>query len=301
MRKSTLLVLASMALALVLACMAAILTTVPSVAQTAATVTLVGAGDIASCNHTADSATARLVGSIAGTVFTLGDNVYPDGTIKQFLNCYDPTWGKYKKRTKPSAGNHDYYHTAGASGYFNYFGARAGAPSKGYYSYKSGSWHIVALNSNCEEVGGCGRRSAQLQWLRNDLRRNPAACTLAYWHHARFSSGKHGSDPSTAAFWRVLYNQHADVILSGHDHHYERFALQAPDGTRDREHGMRQFVVGTGGTYLRPLRAIEANSQVRNSHTHGVLKLTLKPSAYRWKFVAVAGKSFTDSGTTSCR
>ena len=261
---------------------------------------LVGAGDIANCSTGGDEATAKLLGGIAGTVFTAGDNAYDNGTSAEFTNCYHPTWGRHIERTRPSAGNHDYY-TAGASGYFEYFGAKAGDPQKGYYSYDRGQWHIVALNSNCDEVGGCGRESAQLQWLRNDLRRNSTACTLAYWHHARFSSGEHGSDPSTAPFWKVLYNHHGDVIVSGHDHDYERFALQAPDGTRDREHGIRQFVVGTGGTDLRPFAVIEANSQVRNSETHGVLKLTLNPSGYSWKFVPVAGKIFTDSGTTSCR
>jgi acid phosphatase type 7 len=245
MRKSTLLVLASMALALALACMAAILTTVPSVAQTA-TVTLVGAGDIASCNYTADSATARLVGSIPGTVFTLGDNVYPDGTIKQFRNCYEPTWGKYKKRTKPSVGNHE-YRTPEASGYFNYFGARAGVPSEGYYSYRRGSWHIVVLNSNCEKVGGCGRRSPQGRWLRRDLANHQARCTLAYFHHPLYSTGDNTATPEVKPFWRILYDRGADVILSGHAHRYERFAPIIPGGVRSAEKGIRQFVVGTGG------------------------------------------------------
>ena len=245
MRKSnTLLVLASMASALLLACMAAILTSVPSVAQTA-TVTLVGAGDIASCDYTADSATARLVGRIPGTVFTLGDNAYPDGTIKQFRNCYDPTWGKYKKRTKPSVGNHE-YRTPDASGYFNYFGARAGAPSKGYYSYRRGSWHIVVLNSNCEKVGGCGKRSPQGRWLRNTLANHQARCTLAYFHHPLYSTGDNTATPQVKPFWRILYDRGADVILSGHAHRYERFAPITPAGVRNAEKGIRQFVVGTG-------------------------------------------------------
>src|SRR5215207_3065894 len=299
MRKSILL-LASMALALVLPCMAAFLTAVPGVGQTA-TVTLVGAGDIASCSQNNDSATARLLGRIPGTVFTLGDNVYPDGTAKQFRNCYDPTWGKYKRRTKPTTGNHDYY-TAGAKPYFNYFGARAGRPSKGYYSYKRGSWHIVALNSNCNKVGGCGRRSPQGRWLRNDLANHQARCTLAYFHHPLFSSREGTHAPEVRPFWRILYNHNADVILSGHAHSYERFAPQRPSGTRDPEDGIREFVVGTGGEppVHESFDSNPANSQVRKLKTPGVLKLDLQRGTYHWKFVPIAGRTFTDSGRDQC-
>src|SRR5215210_4776457 len=183
MRKIVLL-LAAMALAVLLSSMVAVLAAVPGDAQT--TVTLVGAGDIASCNYTEDSATARLLGRIPGTVFTLGDNAYTYGTAAEFKNCYDPTWGKYRKRTRPTAGNHDYY-TAGAKPYFDYFGARAGRPSRGYYSYDRGAWHIVALNSNCNKVGGCGRRSTQGRWLRKDLANHPSRCTLAYFHHPLYA------------------------------------------------------------------------------------------------------------------
>jgi hypothetical protein len=299
MRKTTL-VLASMALALVLACMAAMLTTVPSVAQTA-TVTLVGAGDIASCSYTQDSATARLLGRIPGTVFTLGDNVYPDGTIKQFRNCYKPTWGNYKRRTKPSVGNHE-YHTPDASGYFNYFGARAGAPSKGYYSYRRGSWRVIVLNSNCNKVGGCGRRTPQGRWLRNDLANHQARCTLAYFHHPLYSTGNNTATPQVKPFWRILYDRGADVILSGHAHRYERYAPITPAGVRNPEKGIRQFVVGTGGNDggSEIYHAQAPGVQVVKTGTPGVLKLNLGAGSYTWKFVPIAGRTFTDSGRDQC-
>jgi acid phosphatase type 7 len=270
-------------------------------ARAASSAVMVGAGDIASCSSDGDEATAKLLDTIHGTVFTLGDNAYDSGTSAEFANCYDPTWGRHKDRTRPAPGNHDYF-TKGASGYYGYFGAKAGDPARGYYSYNRAEWHIVVLNSNCSKAGGCGKSSAQLKWLKSDLRVNKErACTLAYWHHPRFSSGsEHGSDPRTRSFWRVLYKRHADVIVNGHDHDYERFALQAPDGTRDLRHGIREFVVGTGGKELRPFGSVKPNSQVRSSETHGVLKLTLNPTGYRWKFVPVAGETFTDSGSTRC-
>ncbi|MGH3147805.1 MAG: metallophosphoesterase family protein [Rubrobacter sp.] len=208
MRK-TVLLLASLALAVLLACMTAALSAVPVVGQTA-TVTLAGAGDIAGCLQNNDSATARLLGRIQGTVVTLGDNVQGRGAASEFRDCYDPTWGKYKGRTKPSVGNHDYY-TAGARPYYNYFGARAGAPSKGYYSYDRGSWHIVVLNSNCNKVGGCSRRSAQGRWLRRDLASNPSSCTLAYFHHPLYATGKNTPTPQVRPFWSMLHDQDADV------------------------------------------------------------------------------------------
>jgi hypothetical protein len=298
--RNTALVLALIVLAVLLASAAAILSAQPGAGQTA-TATLVGAGDIASCHYSQDGATARLLGRIPGTVFTLGDNVYPAGTLKQFLNCYKPTWGKYKRRTRPTAGNHD-YQTEGARGYFDYFGARAGRPSRGYYSYERGSWHVVVLNSNCDRdrVGGCGRRSPQGRWLRNNLNDHQARCTIAYFHHPLYSSGEHGNSAYVRPFWKALYRANADVVLSGHDHDYERFAPQDPYGTLDREGGIREFVVGTGGTHLRPFGTIRPHSRVRNATTNGVLKLRLYADGYRWKFVPVAGKTFTDSGTGAC-
>jgi hypothetical protein len=265
----------------------------------AASVVLVGAGDISSCSSSGDEATAKRLDGISGTVFTTGDNAYESGTSTEFKNCYDPTWGRHKARTKPSVGNHEYL-TAGASGYFGYFGAAAGDPSKGYYSYNYGDWHIVSLNSMCGKVGGCGSTSPMVTWLKQDLAANPRTCTLAYFHHPLFSSGKHGNVPRMRATWNALYAANADVVVNGHDHNYERFAPQNPSGTLDTARGIREFVVGTGGGSLRPFDVIKANSQARNATAHGVLKLTLHPSSYAWKFVPVAGKSFTDSGSQSC-
>ncbi len=263
------------------------------------TATLIAAGDIASCGSAGDEATAKVLDKLKGSVATLGDNVYDSGTASEFANCYDPSWGRHKGRTHPAAGNHDYL-TAGAAGYFGYFGAAAGEPAKGYYSYKLGAWHIVVINSNCADIGGCGAGSAQERWLRADLASHRARCTLAYWHHPRFSSGPHGSDTMTQPIWQALYEAGADVVLSGHDHDYERFAPQTPAGTADSRLGIREFVVGTGGrSHYTPGAAI-ANSQVRNGDTFGVLKLTLKPASYQWQFVPEAGGSFTDSGSGSC-
>jgi hypothetical protein len=291
-----------MALAGLLACTMAVLAAGPGAGQTA-TVTLVGAGDIASCNYTQDSATARLLGRIPGTVFTLGDNVYPAGTAEQFRDCYKPTWGTYKKRTRPTAGNHDYF-TAGARPYFDYFGWRAGRPSRGYYSYDRGSWHIVALNSNCNEdrVGGCGSSSPQGRWLSNNLVNHPARCTLAYFHHPLYASGTGSDAPEVKPLWRILYDQGAEVILSGHAHRYERFRPITPDGDPDPANGIRQFIVGTGGApgggeYNGP---DDPNMQRMKLGTPGVLKLNLSAGTYQWKFVPVAGKTFTDSGTDEC-
>jgi hypothetical protein len=263
---------------------------------------LVGAGDIADCNRSQDEATAQLLDSITGTVFTLGDDAYPDGTLTQFNNCYDPTWGRHKDRTRPSPGNHD-YHTSGAAGYYTYFGAAASpletnctSDCKGYYSYNLGEWHIIALNS--EIAHGAG--SVQEQWLRADLAANQNICTLAYWHTPRFSSGKHGNSSSVQPFWQALYDYEADVVLSGHDHTYERFAPQNPTGQADPTRGIREFVVGTGGRGLYAFSTIQANSEARNNTTWGVLKLTLHPTSYDWEFIPVAGQAFRDSGTGNC-
>ena len=261
---------------------------------------LVGAGDIAKCNDSRDEKTAELLDGIPGTVFTTGDNVYNSGTSAEFQNCYDPGWGRHKARTYPTPGSHDYY-TAGASGYFGYFGAAAGDPNKGYYSYDLGEWHIISLNSQCGQVGGCGSTSPMVTWLRQDLSANPAACTLAYWYNPLFSSGSvHGNDPKMKPSWQALYDADADVVLSGHSHNYERFAPQDANGMADPERGIREFVVGTGGPTVHGFGTIQPNSEVRNSNTSGVLKLTLHPTRYDWEFVPVAGKTFTDSGRASC-
>lgn len=261
---------------------------------------LVGAGDIATCEQPGAEATAKLLDGIPGTVFTVGDNVYPDGTAEQFANCYGPTWGRHLSRTFPTPGNHE-YHTAGASGYFNYFGAAAGESGKGYYSYDLGSWHIIALNSECTQIGGCGASSPQVTWLKADLAAHPALCTLAYWHTPRFSSGEHGDNGDVLELWRALYSAGADVVLNGHDHEYERFAPQNPDGKLDNALGIREFVVGMGGSNPRDLPGKpSANSQKVITHNFGVIKLTLRSGSYNWQFVPVAGTNGSDSGTGAC-
>ena len=295
----TILAVGAMASAMVLACMAAVLTATPGVGK-ARTVTLVGAGDIGRCDDTSDRKTARLVGKIPGTVFTLGDHAYHDGTRAQFRDCYDATWGKYKKRTRPTAGNHD-YRTAGAKPYFNYFRWRAGRP-RGYYSYDRGAWHIVALNSNCEEVGGCEWRSAQGRWLRRDLANHRARCTLAYFHHPLYASGRGEDSPEVKPFWHILYNHHADVILNGHAHRYERFARITPSGKRSSARGIRQFIVGTGGAEREFQQSPdEPRVQAKKAGAPGVLKLELGSGFYHWKFVPVAGRNYTDSGRARCQ
>jgi hypothetical protein len=236
-------------------------------------------------------------GNLQG-VLTLGDNQYEDNAYTKYLQSFDPSWGRVKNMIRPGIGNHEYL-TPAAAGYFQYFGAPAGDPSKGYYSFDKGSWHIIALNSNCSQVGGCGAGSPQEVWLRSDLAANAAPCTLAYWHHPRFSSGNQGNNTSLQAFWQALYNAHADVVLNGHDHDYERFALQSPTGAADPA-GLREFVVGTGGKSHYGFVSIQPNSQVRNADTFGVLKMTLHSSSYDWRFVPEAGRTFTDSGSTAC-
>jgi hypothetical protein len=262
---------------------------------------LVGAAKIGTCTSSSDQATAKLLDGISGTVFTAGDNAYTDGTAAEFNDCYGPTWGRHKARTKPTPGRHDYA-TGDASGYFGYFGSAAGDPSKGYYSYNRGEWHIVALNSLCEKVGGCGATSPMVSWLKQDLAANPKKCTIAYFNHSLFSSAWHGNQTQVRPIWDVLYAANADVIVNGREHSYERFAPQRPSGEADPERGIREFVVGTGGAGLFSFDrgTIKPNSRVRNDHTYGVLKLTLHPSSYDWQFVPVVDKTFTDSGTTSC-
>jgi hypothetical protein len=262
---------------------------------------LVGAGDISSCDDLSGAeATAKLIEKIPGTVFAAGDLAYPDGSDEQFAKCYNPTWGRFKDRTRPAAGNHE-YHSDGASGYARYFGAIAGDPKKGYYSYELGGWHIVVLNSECEEVGGCDTASPQGQWLHQDLAQHPVTCTLAYFHKPLFSSGaKHGNDLLMKPLWEILYNAGADIVVNGHDHDYERFAPQDPDGKTDSSHGIREFVVGTGGKNHRPFAEPKPNSELRNADTFGVLKLTLHARNYDWQFIPEAGKTFTDSGSGVC-
>jgi hypothetical protein len=264
------------------------------------TVTLVGAGDIADCKDLSGAeATAKLLDKTPGTVMAVGDLAYPDGSKENF-QCYDQTWGRVKSRTRPSPGNHE-FHSAGATPYFDYFRAAAGDPKTGYYSYELGTWHIIVLNSECKDVGGCEAGSPQEKWLRADLAAHPVACTLAYWHKPLFSSGgAHGNDLTVQPLWQALYEANADVIINGHDHDYERFAPQTPDGAADSARGIREFVVGTGGKSHRPFGEAKPNSEVRDATAFGVLKLTLKPKGYDWQFIPEAGKSFTDSGSGTC-
>jgi hypothetical protein len=263
---------------------------------------LVAAGDIADCSSNGDEQTAALLDDIPGTVGTLGDNAYESGTDVQFANCYDPTWGRHRARTRPSPGDHD-YETPGAAGYFQYFGAAAGDPAKGYYSYDLGTWHIVMLNSNCGEIGGCDAGSAQEQWLRSDLAAHPTGCTLSVLGNPLFSSNNHvGNDVTMKDLWQALHEHRTDVMLTADDHDYERFAAQDPNGRLDLVNGITEFVVGTGGRshYTFPVGLPASNSQVRNDDTFGVMKLALHPGGYDWNFVPVAGKTFTDSGSRSC-
>jgi len=263
---------------------------------------LVGAGDIATCGQLEGAeATAKLLDQIPGTVFAVGDLAYPDGSEENFTKCYDPTWGRHKARTRPAPGNHE-YRSGGSSAYSHYFGAAAGSPDKAYYSYDLGKWHVIVLNSECLEVGGCAAGSPQEQWLRQDLSQHSQSCTLAYFHKPLFSSGgKHGNDPEVKPLWQALYAAGAEIVINGHDHDYERFAPQDPDGKSDLTHGIREFVVGTGGKDShRIMGKPQPNSEARNNDTYGVLKLTLHPKSYDWQFVPEGGKSFTDSGSAVC-
>lgn len=250
---------------------------------------LVGAGDIAT-SGSGDEATAALIASIPGTVFTAGDNAYPDGAAADFARDFAPSWGRFKARIFPAPGNHD-YHVSGAPGYYGYFGARAGGPG-GYYAYELGGWRIYSLNSEIISP-------AEVAWLRSDLAAHPTGCVMAYWHHPLFSSGKHGDDASVRPLWDALNAAGAELVINGHDHDYERFAPQTPTGAA-AANGIREIIAGTGGAGLRPIASKQPNSEVFNGTTNGVLKLTLSPTGYRWEFVPTAGASFRDSGTGSC-
>jgi hypothetical protein len=262
---------------------------------------LVGAGDIASCDTDDDEATARLIDGIAGTVFTAGDNAYEDGTLEQFRDCYGPTWGRFLGRTRAAVGNHD-WQTKDAAGYRAYFGAAAtGAEGRTWYSYELGTWHVIVLDSDCADVGGCGPDSEQGRWLAADLATSSARCTLTIWHHPRFSSGsEHGDDARVAPFWDRLYAAGVDVVVNGHDHDYERFGPQNPAGQEDRERGIREFVVGTGGVGFRPFaRTARPNSELRIAGYPGVIRFVLHKAGYDWTWLPTAA-DFSDTGTASC-
>ena len=260
---------------------------------------MIGAGDIAACDVETDDATAKLLDRFsAATVFTVGDNAYPSGTLDEYERCYAPNWGRHKARTRPVAGNHEYKDGKG-EGYFAYWGAAAGTPGEGWYSFDEGAWHVVVLNSNCAAVGGCSADSPQVKWLEGDLAASRARCTMAIWHHPRWGSGR--PDPSVQTFWDVLYTHDADLVISAHDHFYERTAPVNPLGEPDAARGIRQIIAGTGGRSLYEFeKPAPATTEVRDAKTYGVLALGLSPTGYTWAFVPAAGGTFTDRGTGVC-
>jgi acid phosphatase type 7 len=252
---------------------------------------VLAAGDIASCDSEGDEQTAALLDAHAGTVLVLGDNAYERGTLAEFRMCYHPSWGRHKSRTRPAPGNHEYL-TSGAAGYFRYFGRAAGPSGRGYYSFDLGSWHLVSLNSE-------STTRAQLRWLRADLARASADCVLAFWHRPRWTSGKYADEPRTAPLWNTLYDARADVVLTAHDHNYQRYPPMNKRGAVDRARGIRSFVVGTGGRSHYALRP-DPRRSAANDQTWGLLKLTLRPAGYSWRFLPVAGAHDGDAGSGRC-
>ena len=263
--------------------------------------TFVGAGDISLCSNDGDEATAKLLDMIPGTVFTTGDNAQANATAEEFANCYDPTWGRHKERIHPGIGNHEYQAAPDAAPYFDYFGDAAGERGQGWYAYDVGTWRVYMLNANCGVVG-CTVGSVQEQWLRADLAANPRTCSIAVWHQPRWSSGsQHGSQVSTQPFWQALYDAGAEIVISGHDHDYERFTPMNASGAPDPTTGIRAFVVGTGGVALRTLAPNPLpTTEVRQAAANGLLKLTLGDGAYEWEFIPIAGQTFTDRGSGAC-
>jgi len=253
------------------------------------------AGDVAQCDSPGDEQTAALMDTLAGTVFALGDLVYPNGTAGDFQRCYEPTWGRFRDRIRAAPGNHE-YRSAGARPYYDYFGAAAGPPGLGYYSFEAGDWHVVSLNSNIPMTP----RSAQGQWLQEDLRSHPAQCTLAFFHHPRFSSGPHGNSANVTPLWRMLHEAGADVVLQGHDHVYERFDPLDPDGRPDPARGIRSFVVGTGGASTYGFMRQTPGSAYRYNRGFGVLQMRLYDDHYTWAYRTVTGQVL-DRGEATCR
>ncbi|MFZ6813862.1 metallophosphoesterase family protein [Undibacterium sp. Rencai35W] len=273
--------------------------------QVAKSVTVYVAGDIADCRKkpftesmaekTAELVEAGLANDPKAVALTLGDNTYPVGKPEEFSQCYDPTWGRFKARTLPSPGNHD-YGMPSAHGYYNYFGELAGPDRRGYYSRKVGQWQLISLNSNVDGA----QMQAQLQWLKEELNNNPRRCTLAFWHHPVFSTGGHGNNDIMQAAWKLLSDAKADIVLTSHDHDYERFVPLDEHGNIDQKNGIRSFVVGTGGAKLTPMFFPKIITEIRDNATYGVLKLSLHEKSYDWEFLPVAGQSFTDKGSGSC-
>jgi hypothetical protein len=275
-----------------------------STSEQKATVTVLAAGDIAECDHQGDEATAGILAQYPhATILTLGDNAYQRGTPADFRNCYAPSWGKFKDRTRPATGNHD-EETKNAQGYWDFFGSRGGPYDEYYYSYDLGAWHMVVLNSDCWRVGGCDPTDPQIEWLAADLAAPRNRCTLAYWHRPPFTSGRYGLPKDTdrvMPLWQTLYNEGVDVLLVGHDHDYERFVPMDSTGHPDPSKGVREFVVGTGGGNLRPFENPPLpTTAARSFSTWGVLRLSLAPGKYAWRFLPVTPGGFTDSGTGAC-
>jgi hypothetical protein len=259
---------------------------------------LLAAGDIGSCASAGDDATAALLESLGGTILGLGDFAYPTSSAADFTDCFDPAWGRHKARIRPIIGNE--YQQLGAAPYFAYFGAAAGDPAEGWYSFDTSGWHVVMLNSACNKNSGCGAGSPQALWLEADLAAHSQPCTLAALHDPRFSSGQLGVDDTTLELWQILYAHGVDVVLHGDDHAYERFARVNPNGVAEPLRGIRPFIVGTGGASLGNPDEVEPNSEVRDGTTYGVLRLTLQPTSYAWQFLGAGPGSFTDSGSETC-
>jgi acid phosphatase type 7 len=265
-------------------------------------VTIAAAGDIseAEVGHQVETANLVADGGYDG-VLLLGDDQYPAGRLEDYTKYFAPTWGRFMEKLHPTPGNHEYV-TPGGAGYFAYFGTRAGDPTRGYYSYDLGAWHLIALNTNnaCRAIA-CDAQSEQLKWLRADLEAHRNRCTLAYFHHPRFCSGQHHGDfAGASAIWDVLYEYGTDVVLNGHEHLYERFDPQDPSGRPDEKRGIRELVIGTGGAENYPLAATKPNSAVRHTGAFGILKMTLKPGAYDWEFVPVRSGELADTGSGVC-
>jgi hypothetical protein len=264
-------------------------------------VVLTGAGDIASCGLRGDTETSDLLVNQPGTIFTAGDNAYENGSTANYASCYAPTWGRVLDRTTlPAVGNHD-WNTPGAAGYLAYFGSAAAPNGTTWYSTDLGAWHVIVLDSNCAKVGGCVAGSPQGRWLAADLAAHAdTRCTLAIWHHPRFSSGEHGNDADVGPFWEQLVAAHADLVINGHDHDYERFAPQNAAGKEDRKTGLREIVVGTGGASLRTFPNVAANSEIRLAGEWGVIRLTLHVANYDWEFLPATKGAITDYGSALC-
>jgi 3',5'-cyclic AMP phosphodiesterase CpdA len=283
--------------------MSLLLASAPAMAS-GAPYTVYAAGDIAYCDKTtpalsgaaatADLVEAALTAEPRAAVLVLGDNVYQRGTAREYADCYAPTWGRFKARTYPAPGNREYA-TRGASGYFSYFG------SASYYGVQLGAWRVLSLDSNLKGPA----QQAQLAWLEQELARSTERCTLAYWHHPLYSSGGHGSIGVMRAAWELLHRAGAEIVLSGHDHDYERFAPQDANGALDRDHGVRQFVVGTGGAFPTPFLWPLKHSEMRDNSRIGVLKLVLADDGYEWEFLEAQYHGFpygqqADRGKGQC-